>query len=371
MVRPRIHRREALVTGVRGVESMIRILFAVLMALSLLDTAAAQDKIAPVPQTQEQQAASEERWPRAEISDEVRAEIKEKFGGLSSAYHDSGYKASGAGYKSFLAGYRPFGDYLRWSQRTYTNDGELVLDAAGMPMVLHNGVPYYNPVTLSHYCLTLHGRLINGDARARTPFLAAVRKLISLQSANGEFRYPIQLKHHHFTLEPGWISGMAQGNALSVFARALQIDSNAAFRRAGELALAALLRTTAEGGPATTLADLDPSLRKYIFFEEYPSKPVNYTLNGFMFTLLGLYDWGQVKAPSSAQAAQAFASGMTTLEKILPLYDVDGISTYDLSHIISRQKPYTPTAYLAIHLYVLHALNSIHPTPKIESFEKR
>jgi len=125
------------------------------------------------------------------------------------------------------------------------------------------------------------------------------------------------------------------------------------------LALRHLLMPIERDGETTTLTELDPSLSRYRFFEEYPTKPVYYTLNGFMFTLLGIYDWSHVPANTQQSAKAAFDDGMQTLSKTIHLYDVSGYSSYDLSHLIEATPPFMPFSYEAIHVYLLKALTSI------------
>jgi hypothetical protein len=164
---------------------------------------------------------------------------------------------------------------------------------------------------------------------------------------------------------------MAQGNVLSVFARALQLRDDPKYKEAGELAFANLMTLVKDGGARTSMADLDPSLEKYVFFPEYPNTPIDYTLNGYMFTLLGVYDWSTVDSKSKKQASVAFHDGMKTLNKILPYYDVDGFSTYDLGHIILNLPPYVAPSYLGIHVYLLHALDSISSSDTLKIYEKK
>ena len=164
---------------------------------------------------------------------------------------------------------------------------------------------------------------------------------------------------------------MAQGNALSVFARAVQIKRDPRYIRAGELAFATFMTPVDKGGALTSMADLDPSLSGYVFFPEYPNKPIDYTLNGYMFALLGVYDWSHVQSTYQNQAKVLFRAGMKTLELILPYYDVAGFSTYDLAHLVLDLPPYVTPDYLGIHVYLLHALNSVAPNNILAGYKQK
>ena len=50
------------------------------------------------------------------------------------------------------------------------------------------------------------------------------------------------------------------------------------------------------------------------FYEEYPTTKGNYTLNGFMFTLVGLYDY--YKVTGNELAKELYDDGIETLKEI-------------------------------------------------------
>lgn len=305
-----------------------------------------------------------ERWPSYTVTAQVLDALHDQLEGPSGRFHDPSYV-------SFLQDYKPFGDYLNYGVwRKFTNDGEVVISPSGLPQVRDGDKLYWNTVTLSHFGLTMYGRVLAGDESARQPFFAAVEKMLELQAPTGGFPYPSR-QHRQTTLPDGWVSAMAQGNALSVFARALRLKNDERYRRAGDLAFANLMTPVEQGGARTSLATLDPSLARYIFFPEYPAQPIDYTLNGYMYALLGVYDWSSTESASRARAAEAFGQGMRTLEKLLPLHDVQGYSTYDLAHLVLKVPPYVAPDYLGIHVHLLHALNSVAPSPVLQRYERQ
>ena len=214
----------------------------------------------------------------------------------------------------------------------------------------------------------MYGRYINGDISAKQSFFAAVEKLIDLQRTDGGFPYPSR-DHWGAALPIGWVSAMAQGQALSVLSRALLLQNDFRYQRAGELAFSNLMTTVASGGAMTSLADLDPSWAGDVFFPEYPDIPDTFTLNGYMFTLLGVLDWANTVSSSKNKASSAFQNGMISLAKILPYYDIGGFSAYDLSHLTLGGSPYVVGPYLGIHVYLLHALNSVAPNNVSRKYE--
>jgi len=296
-----------------------------------------------------------EHWPEVKREPEYQQLIRETF-----AKYKNKERLQ---YKRYLQSYHSLGDYLNWGEwKVYKESRTLKFDDKGIPTIKYGERFYYNPVTIAQYALKSHGLLIKGKISSEL-FFHSVDKLLELQAPNGAFLYPFAFSYHIQPLQPGWVSGMAQGQVLSVFARAFHLKKDRRYLHAGNQALSFLVIPITKGGTKDTLAHLDPSLKQYLFFEEYPLSPPTYTLNGFQFTLLGLYDWWKVTQsanPHHAQiAGEQFKNGMKTLKGLMKYYDIGGYTTYDLSHIIYRKEPKIAGYYHPIHIYLLHALYSI------------
>jgi hypothetical protein len=275
------------------------------------------------------------------------------------------YLSSRYSFVANIQSYEALGDYLHFGTTVNFRDGARVrLDEGGLPTVLYDdGLYHYNPVTLSQFALHIHGRLLAGEDVLET-FRRGVDKLVSLQDADGAFRYDFTFRlRTGEVLTPGWVSGMAQGQALSALARAFEVTGDLRYRAAGEAALSFLQVPIEDGGVATTLWALDSSLGDYLFFEEYPADPPGYTLNGYMFSLLGLYDWWHLSggaSPSTERAGELFWRGIDTLEQLLPYCDLGGFSTYDVLDLTQPSlAPNLSPPYHRIHVYLLHALQSV------------
>jgi len=90
------------------------------------------------------------------------------------------YHRRGIDYTAQLQNYSATGDYLNYGViQTYKESILLVFDENGVPMLLHDGAYYYNPVTVAQYALTMHGRYLRGAASLES-FLAAADTLASL-----------------------------------------------------------------------------------------------------------------------------------------------------------------------------------------------
>jgi hypothetical protein len=286
------------------------------------------------------------------------------------------YHRRGIDYTEQLQNYSATGDYLNYGViQTYKESAELIFDANGVPKLRHGGIYYYNPVTVAQYALTMHGRYLRGAASLES-FVVAADTLAGLQDGRGAFPYPFAYYYYLTgeTFPAGWVSGMAQGLALSVFERAYALIGEPRFLASGNSALEFLLVPSESGGPRGTLADLDPALGAYVSFKEYPSTPDNYTLNGHMYTLLGLYDWWQLGPDAvdgpSALAHRYFECGLATVLLTLPLYDVGGFSSYDLGQLIAGAEPNLQQWYHAFHISLLHALRSVTGNDALRPYEE-
>ena len=282
------------------------------------------------------------------------------------------YSSSGYTYKQNLQDYSTSGDYLRYSITDVWLDipGKIHLDANGVPMVNHGGTYYYNPVTVAEFTLSEHGKYLAKLEPDLTKFWAGVKQLQVLQGSDGALRYQSPFPYYltGTTFQPGWTSGMAQGMALSVYARAYVLTHDARYLNAGNAVLSFTLTEVRNGGTTNDLRYLQGSLTDDIFYDEYPATPSGYTLNGFMFAMLGMYDWSQM--PNTGTVAKdSFDEAMHTLTDILPYYDIGGYSAYDLGHLTYHREPHIGVQYHAVHIYLLHALGSLTNDPILKHFE--
>ena len=277
-------------------------------------------------------------------------------------YHQMGYDD-----RPYLADYSTSGPYLGWG---IVDHPKPVLDADGIPLARNGKAWVYNPVTIAQYALAEYGRSTIGVQAAGSTFVKLAARLVSMEGADGAFRYDYAWEYYltKETYAPGWVSGMAQGQVLSVFARAWELTSDPRYLDAGRRDLTFMMTPIQDGGTRSTLADLRASWRDHPFIEEYIARPYSYTLNGYMFSLLGLYDWSQVD-PSSRATAD-FRDGLASLRLVLPLYDLRGFSAYDLGYITHGVTPHVGINYHMIHIYLLHALDSVAPDPVLAHWEQ-
>lgn len=129
-------------------------------------------------------------------------------------------------------------------------------------------------------------------------------------------------------LQHGWYSAMGQGHAISLLARAYHHSKgDTRYLKAAIDGMKPFRVPSYQGGVLATF------LGKYAWYEEYPTSPPSFVLNGFIYSLLGLYDLNST-APSSFshEAGVLFEQGMISLKKMILLYDTGSGTSYDLRH---------------------------------------
>lgn len=287
------------------------------------------------------------------------------------------YEEQKRGYSDGMLDYDAFGPFAYFtSTANYYREDRVQFDELGAPKVLYRGSYYYNPVTLSQFALSSYAEYLRGE-KDKVEFLKICDLILSLVDPDGALRYEFEWYNGNTgeRYPVGWTSSMAQGHALSCFARAYHLTQEPKYLEGGGRVLSYLMLDKEEGGVKTTLADLDPFLSDRIFFEEYVSTPNSYTLNGYIFTLLGLYDWSALTRTYPDQigfneARWAFDEGVESLQYVIHLYDVGGFTNYDLGFMNFNVGPRLLPGYHAVHIKLLHSLHSITGIQRLKDFEE-
>lgn len=118
---------------------------------------------------------------------------------------------------------------------------------------------------------------------------------------------------------------------------------------------------SSEGGILAKFMSSDLS-----WYEEYPTNPSSFTLNGFMYSLLGLYDvWTVLKQKENYQdsyktSERLFSDGLLSLQKLLPLFDTGSGTLYDLRHFTMMTSPKVARwDYHSTHINLLYTFSTI------------
>ncbi|NXO27614.1 GLCE epimerase, partial [Cisticola juncidis] len=190
-------------------------------------------------------------------------------------------------------------------------------------------------------------------------FFAASHWLLRNQDERGGWPIMVtrKLGEGFKALEPGWYSAMAQGQAMSTLVRAYALTKEPAFLGAALRATAPFKLPAERGGVKAVF------MERHEWYEEYPTSPSSFVLNGFMYALIGLYD---LKETAGGQR------GAASLKPMLPLFDTGSGSVYDLRHFMLGTAPNLARwDYHTTHINQLQLLGSVDDAPVFKEFVKR
>ena len=114
-------------------------------------------------------------------------------------------------------------------------------------------------------------------------FLRSADWFVRYQDRRGGWSVPVErrLADGRLRLAAGWYSAMAQGQAMSVLTRAYALSDDRRYLDCARRATALFDIPSADGGLLATLFNLR-------WYEEYPTVPGTFVLNGFIYALVGL-----------------------------------------------------------------------------------
>lgn len=177
------------------------------------------------------------------------------------------------------------------------------------------------------------------------------------QDGLGRFAHRSDMPHT-YRLSAPWYSSFAQGLAASLFVRAAISMNDASWFECAAKAVAPLLDPESE---LVAHTEDGPVL------QEYPTDPPAHVLNGWMWSLWGLYDVAHAcgaggdpdLAERAREARRFFAASLSTLVQWLPRYDAAGWSRYDLypHPVINVASPF----YQRLHVEMLRSMHVLAP----------
>ncbi|XP_057185938.1 glucuronic acid epimerase a [Triplophysa rosa] len=200
-------------------------------------------------------------------------------------------------------------------------------------------------------------------------FFAASDWLLHNQDEHGGWPIKVtrKLGEGFKTLESGWYSAMAQGQAMSTLVRAYLVTHNPAYLSAALRATSPFKKTSEQRGVKAAF------MNKYDWYEEYPTTPSSFVLNGFIYSLIGLYDVAETAGNKlGREAGVLFSQGLESLKAMLPLFDTGYGTVYDLRHFTLGVAPNLARwDYHTTHINQLQLLSSIDSAPIFRDYVKR
>lgn len=215
-----------------------------------------------------------------------------------------------------------------------------VLDDNGIPLTSTiAGVTTYFPIAIFQYGLGLYDLYIGTNKKAyEDKFLKIANWAMDNIDKNGMWDCMKKLNDSVHETQ----SSMCQSEGVSVLLRAYTLTNDTAYLKAAKQAIAFMVKNIKNGG--TSYIDSENS----IIFQEYVSKDNLCVLNGWIFSIFGLYDYCHIC--KEKKYTDILNNTVQTLIKKLPAYDRGYWTNYDLKGTIASP------AYHDIHIMQLKLL---------------
>ncbi len=198
-------------------------------------------------------------------------------------------------------------------------------DENGVPMDKSiDGTIFYFPINIAQYGFILHAHYLkNKCEKTLITLKSCVNKLEELKTTKDNYCVWLHKQYNYrYNIKPPWPSAMAQGELISLYLRAYQLFENESYLDTAKKAYKFLELDVEEGG----VKKIDEN--GYLWYEEYPSKPSSYVLNGFIYTIFGLYDLFRITNNKSVKKNIDLC--INTLKNNIHKYDAGFWSRYDL-----------------------------------------
>jgi heparosan-N-sulfate-glucuronate 5-epimerase len=197
------------------------------------------------------------------------------------------------------------------------------LDAEGIPYCINGKEKTYSIVAVIQYGLMCYDLFLQDIdvLKNRNSFQNCINWL---EQNKNNFKDSVVWRSEardYYNLPEGWISGMYQGQAISIYLRAYQLFGEASYLDTAEKIYNSFKYDYNEGG----FKRIDN--QGCIWFEEYPSSTPSYVLNGYIYAIFGIYDLYRVSKRDDVK--ELWESCVHTIEVNLPKYDVWYWSVYD------------------------------------------
>lgn len=196
-------------------------------------------------------------------------------------------------------------------------------DEEGVPYVNRGKQKFYRTANIIQYGLIAHDLIIkNIDVEVnKKRFLTSVTWLHNKLEPFHDALIIRNEDNKQYGLAKGWVSGMYQGQLLSIFLRAYQMYADPKYLESCHKIYEYFKYDYTEGG----VKRIDEN--GCIWFEEYPTSTPSYVLNGYIYCMFGILDYYRVTQKSEAK--KLFDDCVHTLEVNLYKYHVWYWSVYD------------------------------------------
>ena len=193
-----------------------------------------------------------------------------------------------------------------------------ILDENNIPFMPYDFGDYYNPVFTCNNAFGCYDEYLrSGDQMYLDWFYDNVDWLIDYKDSNSLLRYEFEFPHETITLNVGWTSAMAQGQALAALSMAYHVSEDEKYLQAAHEFFVTMYSNIG------TDWNLYIDSEDYLWYEEYPSQDFCHVLNGKLFGMWGLWDYYCITR--NEDALHLLQGGIASILDNYPLWDVDGV----------------------------------------------
>jgi hypothetical protein len=209
----------------------------------------------------------------------------------------------------------------------------------------------YNPTTISQFAIVCYyDYLRTGNKKFQKLYLSQIAWLknnfvpVGGDMAAYEYHFP-----WHYGLQPGWRSGLAQGQSISALIRYYYDTGDASVLTLIKMLKKYMMLPINQGGLVTK------SPEGLLWIEEYPSLQPSFVLNGFISATFGLYEYTRLFADDE-EATSQLRQAIESIRAALPHYDA-GDWTYLDRH--TQPYPRATDSYAAAYSIQMNTLAEI------------
>jgi hypothetical protein len=212
-------------------------------------------------------------------------------------------------------------DIYPFNSIAFDKDGIFQFDYSVVPQPNNSLGKQYNITYISKWALSsLQKYLRTNNNSYKDDFLRHAEWLRDHASERNEFivwEAGFDWDLYGIRLRKSRVSSMDQGLAISVMVRAYKLTKDRTYYELAKRAIKFYEVSLDEGG---FRCEFKPG---YIFYEAFPARPISKTLDCFLFSLFGLYDFYLIE--KDTQAKNFFEEGMKTLLDNIQYWDYKGI----------------------------------------------
>ena len=231
----------------------------------------------------------------------------------------------------------------------------VIFDDEGIPLVqYHDGLKYV-PTTAFHWGLVSFSKWITtGNQSNFDDAMEVAIWAVENQSETGGWGWFFDHSFHGGVLGDmysGWYGGMTQGLGMSFLTRMYAETGNQSFKDAALNATELLSIPVDQGGVLRTY-------NGHSWYEEYPTPDAgSFVLNGYIYSLIGLYDLWTVF--NSTEAGELYQNGTDSLYAMIGLFDLGCASSYDLVHhsVPGTAPNIAREGYHSLHITLISVMN--------------